>query len=363
MKPTIAAALGVAIVLPALCSAANYTVTDLGDLPGGDNNSKAYAINNHGQVVGEGIAGFSNGVHAFLWDQTNGMQDIGSLPGIPPGSIAYGINDNGQVTGALTASVHAFRWDIVGGAQDLGSGIAYAINNSGQAVGISGSHAALWNSPSGFLDLGVLSGAVFSVANAISNNGEVVGGDNVPNAFLWTSGSGMQDLKTLNGNFIPGAGLVANDINDHGQVVGQQDLGANNLHAFLWTNAAGVLDLGVLPDGSTISQSLAVNNNGQVVGTSGGNNLGHPIHAFVWNSVTGMQDLNGLLDQSGVGWELEYANDINDYGQIVGSGWGPNGYHAFLLTPTPEPSSVVLAGLGLLGLVAWGWRRRLRSLR
>jgi probable HAF family extracellular repeat protein len=110
-----------------------------------------------------------------------------------------------------------------------------------------------------------------------------------------------------------------------------------------------------------MAQALAVNNNGQVVGTSGGNNLGHPIHAFVWNSVTGMQDLNGLLDQSGAGWELEYANDINDHGQIVGSGWGPNGYHAYLLTPVPEPSALVLASIAAIGLLCLRKKPRRRS--
>ena len=68
--------------------------------------------------------------------------------------------------------------------------------------------------------------------------------------------------------------------------------------------------------------------------------------------------LNDQLDASGAGWILEYAYDINDTGQIVGSGWGPNGYHGYLLTVIPEPSTLVLLGMGALTLTIGCWRRR-----
>jgi hypothetical protein len=56
-------------------------------------------------------------------------------------------------------------------------------------------------------------------------------------------------------------------------------------------------------------------------------------HAFLYSRGK-MQDLNNLL-ASHSGWVLASANGINDYGQIVGYGFGPlpNGPHAFLLTP------------------------------
>jgi hypothetical protein len=71
-----------------------------------------------------------------------------------------------------------------------------------------------------------------------------------------------------------------------------------------------------------------------------------------------MTDLNTLIDPAS-GWQLKYARAINDYGQIVGSGFNPSGYeHAYLLTPVPEPSTFVLLGMGAVGLLGWATRRR-----
>ncbi len=55
-------------------------------------------------------------------------------------------------------------------------------------------------------------------------------------------------------------------------------------------------------------------------------------------------------------WHLISATDINDAGEIVGDGISPNGeWAAFLLTPTatpvPEPSTFLLTGIGLIGLI------------
>jgi hypothetical protein len=48
---------------------------------------------------------------------------------------------------------------------------------------------------------------------------------------------------------------------------------------------------------------------------------------------------------------------------VVGEGINPNGQtEAWLanLAPIPEPSSVALAGLGMTGLIGYGWRKRRR---
>ena len=63
-----------------------------------------------------------------------------------------------------------------------------------------------------------------------------------------------------------------------------------------------------------------------------------------------------LLDSSGANWILESVTDINDLGQIVGTGMydpdGPGGVaavqRAFLLTPVPEPIGVHLIAFALL---------------
>ena len=52
---------------------------DLGTLPGGSSHlSRAFALNNRGQVVGESL-GVSVFAHAFLSDEGS-MMDLGTLP-------------------------------------------------------------------------------------------------------------------------------------------------------------------------------------------------------------------------------------------------------------------------------------------
>jgi probable HAF family extracellular repeat protein len=81
-------------------------------------------------------------------------------------------------------------------------------------------------------------------------------------------------------------------------------------------------------------------------------------HAFLYSGGT-MTDLNSLIDPAS-GWELTYASDINDYGWIVGTGQNPSGQqHAFLLKPiVPEPSTIVLIGIGAVTFLAYAWRWR-----
>jgi hypothetical protein len=58
---------------------------------------------------------------------------------------------------------------------------------------------------------------------------------------------------------------------------------------------------------------------------------------------------------------LSVADDIDSGGHIVGIGVTSTGAaDAYLLTPvtTPEPSTLLLATSGLLGLLAYAWRKR-----
>ena len=116
----------------------------------GGNHSRAYALNDDGQVVGESATDRHDAhgnviTHPFLWKRGSKMIDLGSLGGTY--GEAYGINRQGQVVGTATGSDdhdHAFLWQrrTLSDLNTLippGSGWflseAHAINDRGQIVG------------------------------------------------------------------------------------------------------------------------------------------------------------------------------------------------------------------------------------
>ncbi len=174
-------------------------------------------------------------------------------------------------------------------------------------------------------NLGVLPNGYYSEAFGINNLAQVVGMSNTTrgnwHAFSWSKSAGMKDLGTL--NIGRSTSATANAVNNLGQIVGTSSCGSESscAHAVLWSSS-GMQDLGTLP-GSSVSGANGINNKGQVVGVSG--------HAFIWTQTAGMQDLNNLIDATS-GWTLLFAYAINDAGQITGSGLIKGQSHAFLLT-------------------------------
>jgi len=179
------------------------------------------------------------------------------------------------------------------------------------------------------VDLGTLGGT--SVATAINDLGQVVGyyytTKGVQRAFLWVPRPayglerGMRDLGALAGGW-----SHANDINNLGQVVGASRTGALDQynqpieHAFLWDPATHAMtDLGVLPNSEGGSVAWAINDAGQIVGTSYFVFAFYENLAFIWlpqpafGFPAGMSPLARGLFQ-----EANEAYDINELGEIVG---------------------------------------------
>ena len=115
-------------------------------------------------------------------------------------------------------------------------------------------------------------------------------------------------------------------------------------------------DLGTL-SGLASSYATGINSGGQIVGVAMTSN-GLDSHALLYSNGV-MQDLNNLIDAPD-GWTLMHATAISDNGWIVGYGTHNSGStaHGFLLTPIPEPSTLVLLGVGAISLLGYAWRRR-----
>ena len=235
----------------------------------GGNNGQASAINDSGEVVGYA---------------ENGIVDATCPPGITNNRVDLPV---------LWHKGKAQALPTIGSDPD---GIAYGINNQGQAVGYSGTCTA----------------ANFGV--------------------LWENGTATQ-LPDLGD---PGA--VAYAINSHGQIVGQAVNSDGTPLAALWQNNT-VTSLGGLLPGDVASFATSINNQGQAVGSSF-NSSNSWSRGLIWqNGVT--IDLNTLFPASAHLFVIS-ASNINDSGQIAGMALemaGPhaqNVVHAFLATPVNE---------------------------
>lgn len=336
-----------------------YNVFDLG-MPDGFDSSHALDINNQGQIVGFVKQGSSQR-RGFLYE--NGVLSIVTVEGRQTSEVAA-INNNGVMTGqvrdAFVASktlgfVKGNSIEITFAPLDTGNSIIlHDINDAGVVVGesttvsSSGWRAFRWENGT-VTNLGALNDdddvptSVTSVAYGINTSGQITGSFQASAlpfrqpAFLYENGA-MTDIGILPGYYAANA----YGINDAGVIVGEAVGSGNTFVAFKYENGQ-MISLGALNGWRTAAYDI--NNHGVIVGIAA---VGMPQSSVAFIYIDDqMIDLNTLIPADS-GWHLLHANAINDLGQIVGWGLFNGQERAFLLSPIPEPASLMLMGAGLL---------------
>ncbi len=338
--------------------AQGYAITDLGNLSTNPKHaSLAGGINHRGHVHGDSEIPAPQGfgaTHAFLWD---GQQLIEIDPLKPALSFRGQLNDSDQCVGYSSAGStqsHAYLWEN-GVTRDIHVGNlnfsrAFDLNRVGYVTGVyadmlPGNPVSQFRpflrEPNGaWIDLGTFGGDE-GHAHAINDHLQVVGFARDPGqrhmGFLWSLSTGMLDLGHLGGTF-----CNPEDLNNLGQVVGSSRDAAGNLRPFLWQ--AGVMtDLGTL--GGATGTAKGINRASEVVG-----NCLDPSgiqRAAIWQGGA-VVDLNHLIP-AGSGWELTGARDINDLGEICGTGFLHGNRRAYKLTPLQSHPRLSGAVPGIAG--------------
>lgn len=223
--------------------AAIFTSTATTFLGSAGYTSNATAINSNGEIVGY-TENSTGGYQAAIFSSVSGASAtlIASS-----NSFATGINSGGTIVGYTSASGvnHAFSYTSSGGLKDLGtfggtSGYANAINDSGTIVGAytdsSGKAHAVSYADGTTTPLDSKGAYALSVATAINNSGTIVGfagagpvGNSLPIAFVYSNGV-LSNLNSLVSGLPVGDSLVqANAINNNGDIVGYGNSGPDSL--------------------------------------------------------------------------------------------------------------------------------------
>ena len=380
--PSRARALGFAMTLilaigaPAAMAQVTYVLRDLGTL--GGTSSFARDINNLGQVTGNAQTATGQPaprLNTFLWDEPGPMINLGVLPGSNNFSRGYAINDFGVVVGESdnnTSRAFVYANGTLTGlirlAGDNDRGVAHDINNNGVIVGISSNGVA--SRPTRWVngvasDLGSVDGLSTTTGRAwgLNEAGQAVGNSRrdtagtVTQATFWSGTGAPLNL----GSLLPDSFSDAFAINAAGTiagvaVAGNTSSGTNIRQAVRWTFDGSAYALEALGSmGRTFSEAKAINDAGQIVGFVT-NISGSPQRAFLYQAGA-MVDLNTFIDVAS-GFTLATAEGINDRGDIVGWGMVGGQNRAYMLQAIPEPSSAALLLAGLLGGGLWRARRR-----
>jgi uncharacterized membrane protein len=332
--------------------AGEWTVTGLGFLQEGADNSWPYGMNAAGQVVGWS-SNRENGDSGkgFIWDSTNGMQ---AFTGLADGPAAT--SDN------LEPATYP----------------AHPISDTGVVVGearhgcCEGTGGVIWDSATK-TTLGIFATGQDTLDQveplAISPSGLLVAGDDQRvfpylNMLLWTwnADTGAFDetdlghptfTPTTEGDALVSSVVYPTQIDDSGQILGVAfgDFDTDGDESpdyeiavtWLWSNGAYTDLSTTLPEGVDITADLwayRANSGGPVILDAAAAEYSS-IRAFLWSGTGTAQELAGL------GGNLTVAEGINDAGVVVGQSALDEDtvrpVHACVWTTTAPTSSLTIS--------------------
>ena len=296
------------------------------------------------------------------------FRGLGDLPGgeffseaadvSADGMVVAGYSVSGESSPGVEVATRSVRWTDAA-PQPIGEldgalfSEAQAVSADGQVVvGYAqmsrGTVAYRWTADDGPSELGGLpEGAADSKAYGVSADGSVIVGEcviaGVTEAFRWENGA-----ATSLGHLSVGRGFeqsTAFGVSADGLVV----VGSSGGEAFRWEGGE-MIGLGHLPCAAPMSQAMAVSEDGSVVvGTSCHGDGFNEFEAFRWED----GEMAGLGDLEGAGVGSQALDVSGDGSVVVGSGWTDDGFRAFVWTQPMGMSD--LAGLlgGSVDLDGW----------
>ena len=306
----------------------------------GDSMGYPTAINNSGTAVGFS-SGSSFTYHALVYSNgtpTNLNGASGASEASAEGAYAAAINDNGAIAGweYPTSSNNECGFLYSGGTTTLLPGANFEVsglNNAGQVVGFAGGAA-------------IYSGGVTTVVGtgnfaAINNSGQAVGWHNFGTgqepALYSVSGGTWLDLGMPSG-YYGAIDVEANAISNNGQIAGAVSDGSS-LHPVIWTISGGAV---------TSTTVLSATGDANEDGTVNGSDLNIVLSNY---NRTGMSWLQGDFDGNGTVNGADLNAVLSNYNQVA---WVEGAGAAAV----PEPSTLLLAAAGLLGLLCCRRRKR-----
>ena len=345
------------------------TMNDISSKFVGSAADRTSAMNASGQIVGS--LGYNNSGVADLY--SGGLSGTTTVLPIPPGCsnklAPLGIDNAGEAGGATEPSSGSPQYT----AAVYSGGSAYLVDQPPQT-------GSPLHTNESWID-------------AMSPNGAYAGGQWLyynnppsgpftayacywtPKSGSWTNGGTFNDISAAiytalyssSGGYYPSLALAGNN---SGQILCSVGglIGTGGANACIYQVGGGVTLLGstfmvgpvVGPETFTQDAGMqqAINASGQVAGFEV---VGGVDHAAIWQGGT-ITDLNtqyaGILP---TGFVMNTALAIDDNGDIAGYGTDGSSHTVqayVILNPVPEPSVLLLAATGLVGLSAYAWRKR-----